>query len=101
LPGPNGRISPPNPDGRAEQLDANLAAYKDRLVRIAGLIERMSAVPVFVTQTRADYRLEKNRLTGTTSVKGPNRVDQGRALGRFNAATLEMCRDRQGRDPRA
>ncbi len=46
---------PAQPGWQADQLEAHLAAYKDRLARIAGLIERMGAVPVFVTQTRADY----------------------------------------------
>lgn len=85
---------PAQPRWQAEQLDANLAAYKHRLMRIAGLIERMGAVPVFVTQTRGDYRLDNGRLMGITSVDGPNGVDQGRVLGRFNAATLEVCLDR-------
>lgn len=85
---------PAQPGWQADQLEANLTAYKDRLVRIAGLIERMGAVPVFVTQTRADYRLENGRLTGITAADGPNGVDQGRVLVRFNAATLEVCRDR-------
>jgi hypothetical protein len=54
----------------------------------------MGAVPVFVNQTRADYRLENGRLTGITAAVGPNGVDQGRVLIRFNAATMEVCRDR-------
>jgi GDSL-like lipase/acylhydrolase family protein len=85
---------PAQPIWPADQLKANLAAYKDRLVRIAELIERLGATPVFVTQTRADYRLENGRLTGITDVDGPNGVDRGRALVRFNAATMEVCRDR-------
>lgn len=85
---------PAQPGWQADQLEANLTAYKDRLVRIAGLIERMGAVPVFVTQTRADYRLENGRLTGITAAVGPNGVDQGRVLVHFNTATLEVCRDR-------
>ena len=85
---------PAQPGWHADQLEANLAAYKERLVRIAGLIERMGAVPVFVTQTRADYRLENGLLTGIAEADGPNGVDQGRVLARFNAATLEVCRDR-------
>jgi len=85
---------PARPIWPAEQLEANLAAYKDRLVRIAGLIERLGAVPVFVTQTRADYRLENGRLTGITDVDGPNGVDRGGALVRLNAATMEVCRER-------
>ena len=85
---------PAQPVWPADQLEANLAAYKDRLVRIAGLIERMSAVPVFVTQTRADSKQENGRLIGITEAGGPNGVDRGRALARFNAATMEVCRDR-------
>jgi hypothetical protein len=58
------------------------------------LIERLGAAPVFVTQTRGDYRLENGRLTGIKEDGGPNGVDQGRALARFNAATMEVCQDR-------
>ena len=79
---------------RPDQLEINLAAYKERLVRIAGLIERMGAMPIFVTQTRADYRLENGRLTGIVEPDGPNGVDRGRALTLFNAATLDVCRYR-------
>ena len=83
---------PAQPVWRADQLEANLVAYKDRLVRIAGLIQRLGAVPVFVTQTRADYRLDNGRMTGIADADGPNGVDRGRALARFNAATMEVCR---------
>jgi len=75
-----------------DQMEANLIAYKDRLVHIAGLIEHIGAVPVFVTQSRADFRLQNGRLVGIAAAAGPNGVDQGRALVRFNAATLEVCR---------
>jgi lysophospholipase L1-like esterase len=85
---------PAQPGWHADQLEADLAAYKERLVRIVGLIGRMGAVPVFVTQTRSDYRREHGRLTGIREVDGPNGVDQGRVLARFNAATMEVCRDR-------
>jgi len=83
---------PAQPVWRAEQMELNVAAYKDRLVRIAGLIQRLGAVSVFVTQTRADYRLDNGRLTGIVDANGPNGVDRGRALARFNAATMEVCR---------
>jgi len=83
---------PAQPVWRADQLEVNLAAYKDRLVRIAELIQRLGAVPVFVTQTRADFRLDNGRLTGIADAEGPNGVDRGRALARFNAATMEVCR---------
>ena len=85
---------PAQPVWPPDQLKVNLAAYKDRLERIAGLIESMGAIPVFITQTRADYRLEDGRLTGIVETSGPNGVDRGHALTRFNAATLEVCRYR-------
>ena len=83
---------PTRPVWQPDQLEANLAAYRDRLVRIAGLIEGMGALPVFVTQTRADYRLANDRLMGIAESGGPNGVDRGRALMQFNAATLDVCR---------
>lgn len=85
---------PTQPVWRPDQLEANLAAYRGRLVRVDELIERMGAVPVFVTQTRADYRLENGRLLGIVEAEGPNGVDQGRVLARFNAVTMEVCRER-------
>jgi hypothetical protein len=85
---------PHQPVWRPDQLKVNLAAYKDRLERLAGLIESMGAIPIFITQTRADYHLENGRLTGIAEVNGPNGVDRGRALTLFNAATLEVCRYR-------
>jgi hypothetical protein len=38
--------------------------------------------------------LEHGRLIGIVKSEGPNGVDQGRALARVNAATLETCRER-------
>jgi hypothetical protein len=83
---------PAQPVWRPDQLEVNLAAYEGRLVRIAGLIRGLGATPVFVTQTRADYRLENGRFIGIKGADGPNGVDRGRALTRFNAATMEVCR---------
>ena len=79
---------------RADRRATNLDVYRTRLVRIAHLIERLGAVPIFITQTRSDYRLENGRLIGIVKNEGPNGVDQGRALARVNAATLETCRER-------
>jgi lysophospholipase L1-like esterase len=73
---------------------AALAAYKVRLAQIADRIERLGAVPMFITQVRADYRFDNGRLVGIVKPSGPNGVDQGRALGRINAATLDFCRER-------
>ena len=84
---------PAHPIWPAAQLEINLAAYKGRLERIAALVVGLGEMPVFVTQTRADYRLEGERLTGIVTASGPNGVDRGRALTRFNGATLEVCRE--------
>jgi lysophospholipase L1-like esterase len=86
---------PAQPVWPAAQMEANLAAYRDRLGRVARLIARLGAVPVFVTQTRADYRTDNGHLIGIAAPAGPNGVDRGRALARFNAATLEVCATRQ------
>ena len=85
---------PAQPIWPAAQLEINLAAYKDRLVHVAELVEGLGEVPIFVTQTRADYRLDGGRLTGIVTDSGPNGVDQGQILARFNAVTLEVCRER-------
>lgn len=87
-------VRPARPVWPPDQMEANLTAYRDRLVELAGLIEHMGAVPVFVTQTRADFRLQDGRLLGIVTAIGPNGVDQGRALLRFNATTMGVCRDR-------
>src|SRR5262249_61627576 len=71
-----------------------LAAYKVRLAQIADRIERLGAVPMFITQVRADYRFDHGRLVGIVKPTGPNGVDQGQALRSINAATLDFCRER-------
>src|SRR5262249_48708340 len=82
---------PAQPVWPASQLEINLAAYKDRLERIAELVEGRGEVPVFVTQTRADYRHVGGRLIGIVTASGPNGVDRGQVLARFNAVTREVC----------
>ena len=93
---------PAQPGWQADRLETNLGVYKTRLVRIAELIERLGAVPVFITQTRSDYRLENGRLIGIAKTEGPNGVDQGRALaprqrghaGDLSGATRGLLRPR-------
>ena len=85
---------PAQPEVPAEQQAAALAAYKVRLAQIADRIERLGAVPVFITQVRADYRFDHGRLVGIVKPTGPNGVDQGQALRSINAATLDFCRER-------
>ena len=85
---------PAQPEVPAEQQAAALAAYKVRLAHIADRIERLGAVPMFITQVRSDYRFDNGRLVGIVKPNGPNGVDQGRDLGKINAATLDFCRER-------
>lgn len=70
-----------------------LDAYRQRLVAMAGRIHAWGAVPIFVTQTRADFRLEGGRVVGVAAAEGLNGIDQFRRLSAFNQVTREVCRD--------
>jgi len=85
---------PAQPEVSAGQQATALAAYKIRLAHIANRIEKLGAVPMFITQVRSDYRFDNGRLVGIVKPSGPNGVDQGRALGRINATTMDFCRER-------
>lgn len=80
---------PAEPDWR----DANVAAYQDRLRRLAASAHQMGAVPVFVTQTRADFKVVDGRVQGMIEEDGLNGVDHYRRLTAFNRATREVCAD--------
>ncbi|MGE5515155.1 MAG: GDSL-type esterase/lipase family protein [Bacteroidota bacterium] len=81
--------TPADPNWR----DTNVAAYQDRLRRLAQDSHAMGAVPVFVTQTRADFRLVDGRVQGMIEEDGLNGVDHYRRLSAFNRATREVCSD--------
>ncbi|HTY78184.1 MAG TPA: GDSL-type esterase/lipase family protein [Candidatus Bathyarchaeia archaeon] len=81
------------PGAAADLRRPSLADYKARLRRITALIEDLGAAPVFITQTRADYKMVNGELIGISTEAGPNGVDQGHALARINGATLEVCQE--------
>lgn len=83
---------PEQPDWRPEG-DAGLAAYQGRLRRLAEATHAMGAVPVFVTQTRADFKLVDGKVQGMVEEGGLNGVDHYRRLAAVNRATREVCAD--------
>ena len=86
---------PAQPDRPKDPIEARLDAYQARLGRIADLIQRLGATPIFVTQTRSDYRVDNGRLIGIAKPGAFNGVDEGLALMRLNATTLALCRERR------
>lgn len=83
---------PVHPDWHPEG-QRSLAAYQDRLRLLAQASHAMGAVPVFVTQTRADFRVVDGRVQGMVEDDGLNGVDHYRRLSAFNRATREVCAD--------
>jgi len=75
------------------QPDATPAAFQERLRRLAQLSHDMGAVPVFVTQTRADFKTVDGKVLGMVEEGALNGVDHYRLLAQFNKATREVCSD--------
>ena len=73
--------------------DSGVEQYRQRLKLMADEIHDMGAVPVFVTQTRGDFKKVGAKLVGMVTETGPNGVDQYNALTPYNAATREVCRE--------
>lgn len=73
--------------------EADIAQYRQRLKLMADEIHAMGAVPVFVTQTRGDFKKLGGKVVGMVTESGPNGVDQYNALAPFNAATMQVCRE--------
>jgi len=73
--------------------DSNVEQYKQRLKLMADEIHAMGAVPVFVTQTRGDFKHVGGKLLGMVTEDGPNGVDQYNALAPYNSATRQVCRE--------
>lgn len=69
----------------------DLDAYKDRLRQLAQDSHAMGAVPVFVTQTRADFRLVDGKVQGMVEEDGVTGIDHYRRLAAVNRATREVC----------
>lgn len=73
--------------------DSNVEQYRQRLKLMADEIHAMGAVPVFVTQTRGDFKLAGGKVLGMVTDEGPNGIDQYNALAPYNAATRQVCRE--------
>jgi len=73
--------------------DSSVEQYRQRLKLMADEIHAMGAVPVFVTQSRGDYKLVGGKVMGMVTEDGPNGVDQYNALSPYNAATRQVCRE--------
>ncbi|MEE2745491.1 MAG: GDSL-type esterase/lipase family protein [Pseudomonadota bacterium] len=79
-------------------IKMQLNSYEERLRHLAQKIVKFGAEPIFVTQTRGDYRLKGKELyvlvdRGSTSTRfGP--TDRGmRQMALFNNITLSVCKD--------
>lgn len=83
---------PEQPDWRPEG-HRSLEAYQDRLRRLARNAHAMGAVPVFVTQTRADFKVVDGKVLGMVEEDGLNGLDHHRRLAAFNQATRDVCAD--------
>lgn len=84
---------PEQPDWKPEGY-RTIDAYQDRLRRLAERAHAMGAVPVFVTQTRADFKLADGKVLGMVEGDGLNGIDHYRRLTAFNRATREVCEER-------
>lgn len=73
--------------------DSNIEQYRQRLKLMADEIHAMGAVPVFVTQTRGDFKHVGGKLLGMVTEGGPNGIDQYNALAPYNVATRQVCRE--------
>ena len=82
--------TPLQPDWRPEGHHG-LNAYRDRLRALAAAAHGMGAVPVFVTQTRGDFKVVDGKVLGMGGDGELNGVDHYRRLSAFNAATRQVC----------
>lgn len=70
---------------------ADIDSYKDRLRELARLSHDMDAVPVFVTQTRGDFKVVDGKVLGMVEEDGLNGVDHHIRVSAYNAALREVC----------
>lgn len=70
-----------------------ITGYKERLTHLAQLAHGMGAVPVFVTQSRGDFRVVDGKVLGLVGPHGLNGVDHYRRLAEFNHATRDVCKE--------
>jgi lysophospholipase L1-like esterase len=79
------------PDNRTARPNSDPQAYAERLRAIAARIRDLGAEPVFVTQSRGDYRMVDGKVMGLVADHGMNGVDQWRLLDEYNHVTLDVC----------
>lgn len=84
---------PAKPDWRPHTEDSTPAAYQERLRRLAAAAHDMGAVPVFVTQSRGDYKVVDGKVLGMVEDDEFNGVDRYRQIALYNRATREVCSD--------
>jgi lysophospholipase L1-like esterase len=84
---------PANPDWQPRDGASSIAAYQERLRRLAAAAHGMGAVPVFVTQTRGDFKVVDGKVLGMVEDGALNGVDHYRQLALFNRATRQVCSD--------
>jgi lysophospholipase L1-like esterase len=84
---------PAKPDWRPRTEESTPAAYQERLRRLAAAAHDMGAVPVFVTQSRGDYKVVDGKVLGMVEDDEFNGVDRYRQTALYNRATREVCSD--------
>ena len=84
--------TPLQPDWKPEGY-RSIDAYRQRLSALARAAHGMGAVPVFVTQSRGDFKVVDGKVLGMVGDGELNGVDHYRRLSAFNAATRQVCTD--------
>ncbi len=79
-----------------KSISLELKAYKNRLLKLISLIKAYGATPIFVTQTRGDFRFYKARLFSwiPSNQDNPHNITSFNfhKLKLFNQVTLSVCR---------
>jgi len=76
----------------AEQWRKQLEAYESRARRLVQLVRARNATPIFVTQTRGDYRWHREALIGMNE----GALEQAMIHRLFNEVTMRVCREADG-----
>ncbi len=89
------RQPPQAPDiGEAERkYAADLEGYEARLRELTRRIEDFGAIPIYVTQHRADYRVVDGTVLYSVKKDGTLLRGDYAVMMAFNRKTMEVCRD--------
>jgi hypothetical protein len=92
------RAPPQAPDiGEAERkYAAALEGYDARLRELTRRIEELGAIPIYVTQHRADYRVVDGTVLYSVRKDGTLLRGDYAVMMAFNRKTMEVCRDLGG-----